>query len=98
MEQLVGVMIFMKNPMFGTGKYVVMDSGFCVLKGRVGILACGLYGTTVIKKKNIDQSTARDMPLRNASKTRRLGVFMMFMVICMVTSKRYSILRRLTIS
>ena len=39
------------KPMFGIGKSVVMDSGFCVLKGRVGMLAHGVYGKKVIKKK-----------------------------------------------
>ena len=43
-------MVWMKKPLFGTGKAVVMDSGFCVLKGIVVILAHGVYGTTVIKK------------------------------------------------
>ena len=44
-------MMRMTKPLFGTGKYVVMDSGFCVLKGIVGMLAHGVYGTKVIKKK-----------------------------------------------
>ena len=43
-------MMWIKNPFFGTGKSVVMDSGFFVLKGIVGMLAYGVYGTTVIKK------------------------------------------------
>ena len=43
-------MMRMKNPLFGTGKAVVMDSGVCVLKGLVGMLAHGVYGMMVIKK------------------------------------------------
>ena len=39
------------NPLFGTGKAVVMEFGFCVLKGVVRRLAHGVYGTTVINKK-----------------------------------------------
>ena len=46
-----GLIMRMTNPLFVTGKAVVMDSGFCVLKGLVGVLAHGVYGTTVIKKK-----------------------------------------------
>ena len=48
-----GLIMRMKNPLFGTGKTVVMDSGFCVMRGLVGMLAHGVYGTTVINKKYI---------------------------------------------
>ena len=41
----------MKKPLFFTGKAVVMDSGFYVLKGLLGMLSHGVYGTTVIKKR-----------------------------------------------
>ena len=44
-------MMRMTKSLFVTGKAVVMDSGFCVLKGLVGMLAHGVYGTTLIKKK-----------------------------------------------
>ena len=43
--------MFMTKPLFGTSKAVVMDSGFFVLKGILGMLSHGVYGTTVIKKK-----------------------------------------------
>ena len=84
-----GLMMRMTNPLFGTGKTVVKDSGFCVIKGLVGMLSRGVYGTTVIKKKNIGPSTAREIPLRHSSETRMLGVFMVFLVICMVIITRY---------
>ena len=45
-----GVVMRMNKPLFGTGEIVVMDSGFFVLKGLVGMLAHGLCETTVIKK------------------------------------------------
>ena len=44
-------MMFMPESLFVTGKAVVRDSGFCVLKGFVGMLAHEVYGTAVIKKK-----------------------------------------------
>ena len=44
------LMMRMTKPLFGTGKAVVMYSGFFVLKGVVGILAHGVYGTGVINK------------------------------------------------
>ena len=53
------MMMQTKKPMFGTGKAVAMDSGFCVLKGLVGMLAHGVYETTVIKKKDIGLNISR---------------------------------------
>ena len=50
-----GVMMQIKKPLFGTGKDLVTDSGFCVLKGLVGMLAHGVYGMMVIKKKILAQ-------------------------------------------
>ena len=47
----MGLMIRMTNPLFGKGEAVVLESGVCVLKGLVGMLAHGVYGTTVTKKK-----------------------------------------------
>ena len=44
-----GMMMRMTNTLFGTGKAVLVDSVFCVLKMLVGMLAHGVYGTTVIK-------------------------------------------------
>ena len=79
------------KPQFGTGKDVVTDSGFCVLKGLVGMLAHGVYRTTVVKKKDIGPSTAREIPLRHAYETRRLGIFILCVVICIGTSTRYSV-------
>ena len=50
-EATGGLMMQMTKSLFVTGKALVMDSGFCVLKGLVGMFAYGVYGTTLIKKK-----------------------------------------------
>ena len=41
----------MTKPLWGTGKAVVLDSGFCVLKGLIGMYDIGLYGSAVTKKR-----------------------------------------------
>ena len=51
-----------------------------------------------IKEKIYFPSTARDMQLRYYYETRRLGMFMLFVVIWMGTSTRYIISRRLLLS
>lgn len=47
----VGLMLRMCQPLFGSGKAVVMDSGFCVAKGIVELEARGVYGAALIKKR-----------------------------------------------
>ena len=44
-------MMRITKPIFGTMKYVVMESGFFVMRGILGMLAHGVYRTTVINKK-----------------------------------------------
>ena len=50
-----GMMMWMKKQLFGIGKDVVMGSRFCVLKGIVGMLAHGVYGTTATNKNILAQ-------------------------------------------
>ena len=47
----VGLMIQMCGPIFYTGKYVVMDSGFCVSNGIVALAMKGVYSSVIIKKR-----------------------------------------------
>jgi hypothetical protein len=47
----VGLMLRMCEPIYGTGKAVVLDSGFCVAKGIVALEAKGVYAGALIKKR-----------------------------------------------
>ena len=47
----VGLLLRMLKSYFATGKYVVLDSGFCVLKGIVELRKRGLFACTLIKKR-----------------------------------------------
>ena len=47
----VGLMLGMCKPIFGSGKSVVFESGFCVAKEIVGLEARGVYGGVLIKKQ-----------------------------------------------
>ena len=38
-----------ENKLWVTGKIYIMDSGLCVLKGLVGMLDIGLYGSLLVK-------------------------------------------------
>ena len=41
----------MCEPIFSTGKCVVLDSGFCVSKGITDLLDFGVYAAAIIKKQ-----------------------------------------------
>ena len=47
----VGLMLRMTRSIWHTGMCVVMDSGFCVLKGILEIAKKGVYGAALIKKR-----------------------------------------------
>ena len=47
----VVLMLRMCEPIFSTGKCVVLDSAFCVSKGITALLEFGVYDATLIKKR-----------------------------------------------
>ena len=47
----VGLLLRLREPLFSTGKVVVLDSGFCVLCGLVELMKRGVYAALVIKKR-----------------------------------------------
>ena len=46
-----GLLMRMLSSYFSTGRYVVLDSGFCVLKALVELKKVGLFACAVIKKR-----------------------------------------------
>ena len=47
----VGLMLRMTKPIHGSGKVVIMDSGFCVAKGITEMEKKGVFGQALIKKR-----------------------------------------------
>ena len=47
----VGLILLMCEPIFSTGKCVLLDSGFCVSKGITALLEFGVYYAAHIKKR-----------------------------------------------
>ena len=47
----VGIMLQMCEPIFPTGKCVVIDSVFCASKGITALLEVGVYAAALIKKR-----------------------------------------------
>ena len=51
MGRTVGTLLCLMKSQFGTGKTVVLDSGFCVLQGLVELKKNGIYAHALIKKR-----------------------------------------------
>ena len=47
----VGLLLRVLEPIFGRGSVVVLDSGFCVLKGIIELKKRGVYASALIKKR-----------------------------------------------
>ena len=47
----VGLLLRVLEPIFGKGMVVILDSGFCVLKGIVELKKRGVYASALIKKR-----------------------------------------------
>jgi len=51
MGKTAGLMMRMLSSYFSTGRYIVLDSGFCVLKALVQLKKVGMFACAVIKKR-----------------------------------------------
>jgi len=47
----VSLLLRMCKPLYSTGKVMILDSGFCVLKGIIKLAECGVYAAAQIKKR-----------------------------------------------
>ena len=48
---MIGTLLCLTKPMWGTEKLVVLDSGFCALQGLVELKKKGVYTHALIKKE-----------------------------------------------
>ena len=51
LENTVGLILKMCEPIFSTGKCVVLNSGFCVSKWIITLLEFGVYAAALNKKR-----------------------------------------------
>ena len=54
-RKTVGLLLHVLEPIFARGNVVILDSGFCVLKGIVELKKCGVYASTLIKNEVLAQ-------------------------------------------
>ena len=68
----VGLLLRLTKPLWYTSKTVILDSGFCVLKGIVEMRKLGVFGAALIKKDDTGRSIFGETTLHNTLKRRRL--------------------------
>ena len=66
-----GLLLRMLQPYFHTARYIVLDSGFCVLKAIIELRKNGLFVCALIKKGGTGLQESRGMQC-NASSMRRM--------------------------
>ena len=49
--KIVGLLLQVLEPIIARGNVVILDRGFCVLKGIVELKKCGVYASALIKKQ-----------------------------------------------
>ena len=68
--KMVGLLLQMLEPIFGRGNVVVLNSGFCVLRGIVELKRHGVYAFPLMKKQKycdrIPSTTPGAEPPRDA--------------------------------
>jgi hypothetical protein len=51
MGKTVGLLLQVTRQIWSTGKVIILDSGFCVLKGIVELMKRGVFASALIKKR-----------------------------------------------
>ena len=72
----VGLLLRMTRPIHNTGRLVILDSGFCVLKGLVELGKVGLFASALIKKGATGQTTSEEKKSRSTSKIKKSEMLM----------------------
>ena len=62
----VGLLLRMLQSYFHTARYIILDSGFCVLKGIIELCKNGLFGCALIKNGGPGLPTSRGTQCNNS--------------------------------
>ena len=65
----VGLLLQMLSPIYHKGFVVILDSGFCVLKGIIELRKKGVFASTLIKKRQYWPKYIKVTPSKPISRT-----------------------------
>ena len=69
----IGLLLRLTKPLWHTSKVVVLDSGFCVLKGLVAIRKKGVFAAALIKKRRYWPKFIRGDEIKEHFKDKEVG-------------------------
>ena len=52
-RKTINLLLRLCKPIYGAGKIVILDSGFCVLEGLIALRKLGVFSGSLIRKGNI---------------------------------------------
>ena len=71
-EETAGLMVRVKNTIWGTGNFFIMNSSLFVLEGVILVVEMGVFGSVLIKKHYTVQRGFRQRRLFGTCSERRL--------------------------
>ena len=86
----VGTLLQLTVPIWGGGKVLVLDSGFCVLKAIVELKKRGVFTASLIKKGSIGQSISMVRQSSNTFRTKKLEQQTLYLECWMMYLLRYT--------
>ena len=69
----VRMLLWLTEPVWGSGKVFILDSGFCVLMAIIELQKKGIFAVALIKNDNIGQNLFLEMPSFHISKVKKLA-------------------------
>ena len=69
----VGLLLHVLETIFTRGNLVILDSGFCVLKGIVELKKCGVYASALIKRRKYWPKYIKGNVIRDHFKDNNVG-------------------------
>ena len=70
----VGLLLCVMEPIFTRGNVVILDSGFCVLKGIVELKKRGVYASALIKKRKYWPKYIKDDAICDHFTDKNVGI------------------------
>lgn len=73
MGKTVGLLLRLTKPIWGSSRVVVLDSGFCVLKGIVELRKKGVFATALVKKRRYWPKYVKGEAIKQYFSTKDIG-------------------------
>ena len=72
-KKTTNLLLRMCKSLYNAGKFVILESGFCVLKGLIKLIKVGVFVGSLIKKQRYWPKHIKGDMIDTHFKTKRLG-------------------------